>query len=243
MAASSISEWNQPQKILVILAHPDDPEFFCGATIARWVDQGHTVVYWLLTRGDKGTADRNMQPKVLTMIREEEQKKAAQELGVQQVHFLDNPDGFLVSSLELRREIVRIIRKEKPDILLTSDPTNYFPNNDATINHPDHRAAGQIVIEGYFPAAGNPKFFPELLDEGLEPHSVKEVWFSLTHQPNTIIDISEYWSCKMRALHCHVSQIGDPDKFDERMRSRRTADSTDEHPRYEEKFRRIIYVR
>ncbi len=239
----STFEWEQPQKILVILAHPDDPEFFCGATIARWTSQGHKVVYYLLTKGDKGTNDHNLQPETLMEIREGEQKKAAQVLGVPEVHFLTNPDGFLASSLELRREVTRIIRMEKPDILVTSDPTNFFPNNDATINHPDHRAAGQIVIESYFPAAGNPKFFPELLDEGLEPHSVKEVWFSLTHQPNTVIDVTQFWPCKMKALHCHASQIGDPQKFDERMLTRRTPDSSDDAPRYEEKFRRIVYVR
>ncbi len=241
--AESALEWNQPQKILVILAHPDDPEFFCGATIARWTAQGHNVVYWLLTRGDKGTNDRAMQPETLVDIREEEQKKAAQVLGVCEVHFLSNPDGFLAQTPELRREVTRIIRLEKPDILVTSDPTNFFPNNDSTINHPDHRAAGQIVIEAYFPAAGNPKFFPELLAGGFEPHSVKEVWFSLTGQPNTVIDVTEQWPLKIEALHCHASQIGDPQKFDERMRSRRTPDSSDEAPRYEEKFRRIIYVR
>ncbi len=241
--AETTSDWNQPQKILVILAHPDDPEFFCGASIARWTRQGHQVVYWLLTRGDKGTNDRHLLPETLMKIREEEQKRAAQELGVSEVHFLSNPDGFLAPDPDLRREVTRIVRMEKPDVLVTSDPTNYFPNNDATINHPDHRAAGQIVIESYFPAAGNPKFFPELLDEGLEPHSVKEVWFSLTHQPNTVIDVTEYWPLKMNALHCHASQIGDPQKFDERMRSRRTADSSDDAPRYEEKFRRIVYVR
>ncbi len=235
--------WDQPQKILVILAHPDDPEFFCGATIARWTSQGHQVVYWLLTKGDKGTNNREMQPDILMEIREYEQIRAAQELGVSEVHFLSYPDGFLVSSPELRLEVTRIIRLERPDILVTSDPSNYFPNDNATINHPDHRAAGQIVIESYFPAAGNPKFFPELLDEGLEPHSVKEVWFSLTHQPNINFDVTEFWPRKMNALHCHASQIGDPLKFDERMRSRHTSDSSDDAPRYEEKFRRIVYVR
>jgi LmbE family N-acetylglucosaminyl deacetylase len=237
------NEWENPQKILVILAHPDDPEFFCGATIANWTSHGHKVSYWLLTGGDKGTNDRKMQPVELVKIRKCEQEAAARVLGVEEIHFLDNPDGFLVSSLELRREVTRIIRQERPDILLTSDPTTYFPNNDATINHPDHRAAGQIVIEAYFPAAGNPKYFPELLDQGYEPHSVKEVWFTLTHQPNTIRDVTQFWPRKIDALHQHISQIGDPVKLDERMRTRRAVDSTEDNPRYEEKFRRIIYTR
>ncbi|HVP20291.1 MAG TPA: PIG-L deacetylase family protein [Anaerolineaceae bacterium] len=235
--------WDQPQKILVVLAHPDDPEFFCGAMIAAWTSQGHRVVYWLLTGGDKGTNDRKVQPDELLKIRACEQKSAARVLGVEEVHFLENPDGFLETTRELRREVTRIIRHERPDIIVTSDPTNFFPNNDASINHPDHRAAGQIVIEAYFPAAGNPKYFPELLDQGYEPHSVKEVWFALTHQPNTILDVTQFWPKKIEALHQHASQIGDPGKFDERMRTRRTADSTEENPRYEERFRRIIYAR
>ena len=237
-----VIEWKRSQKILVILAHPDDPEFFLGATIARWTQQGHKVVYYLLTRGDKGTQDRNIQPEELVKVREGEQLAAAHILGVDEVHFLENPDGFLALTPALRRDITRIIRKERPDILVTSDPTNYFPS-DTSINHPDHRAAGEIVIESYFPAAGNPKFFPEVLAEGHEPHSVKEVWFSLTHQPNIVFDITETWPIKLEALHQHRSQIGDPIKFDERMLSRHTPGSTDDHPRFEEKFRRIIYVR
>lgn len=238
-----VREWESSQKILVILAHPDDPEFFLGATIARWTRQGHKVVYYLLTRGDKGTQDRNILSEELVKIREGEQRAAAHILGVDEVHFLENPDGFLTLTTDLRREVTRIIRKEKPDILVTSDPTNYFPNDNMSINHPDHRTAGEIVIESYFPAAGNPKFFSELLAESYEPHSVKEVWFSLTHQPNIVFDITETWPIKLEALHQHRSQIGDPIKFDERMVSRHTPGSTDDHPRFEEKFRRIIYVR
>ena len=240
--AESFREWESNQKILVILAHPDDPEFFMGATIAHWTQQGHKVVYYLLTKGDKGTQDRNLTPEDLMTIRVEEQKAAAKILGVDEVHFLDNPDGFLMLTTDLRREVTRIIRQEKPDILVTSDPSNFFPN-DASINHPDHRMAGQIVVESYFPAAGNPKFFPELLDEGYEPHSVKEVWFSLTYVPNVIFDITKTWPVKMKALHEHRSQIGDPQQFDVRMRSRHTPDSTEEAPRFEEKFRRITYPR
>jgi LmbE family N-acetylglucosaminyl deacetylase len=243
MADNIDVKWQTSQKILVILAHPDDPEFFMGATIARWTQQGHKVVYYLLTKGDKGTQDRNLAPEELMRIREEEQRAAARIVGVSEVHFLFNMDGFLTSSLELRRDVTRIIRKEKPDILVSSDPMNFFPNNDASINHPDHRAAGLIVIESFFPAAGNPSFFPELIAEGYEPHSVKEVWFSLTHQPNVIFDVTETWPVKMQALHQHLSQIGDIPKFDERMLTRRAPDSSEDNPRYEERFRRIIYVR
>jgi LmbE family N-acetylglucosaminyl deacetylase len=232
-------EWSDQKKILVILAHPDDPEFFCGATIARWTSAGHLVNYCLLTRGDKGAQDRNQSPIELASIRENEQRSAASVLGVSAVRFLNYPDGALVPDLGVRREVTRVIREQKPDVVVTCDPLNIFPAN-GRINHPDHRAAGQVVIDALFPAAGNPMFFPELLNEGLEPHSVQEVWISLTREPNVTLDVTPFWETKIRALHEHISQIGEPVKFDERMHSRRTADSTPEAPRYEETFRRLI---
>jgi LmbE family N-acetylglucosaminyl deacetylase len=238
----TIENWERTQKILVILAHPDDPEFFCGATIRRWTQMGHEVSYCLLTRGDKGSNDRSMRSFDLALLREGEQKAAALELGVEKVRFLDYEDGCLVPSLETRKRITRIVREVRPDIVLSCDPTNFFPN-EASINHPDHRAAGQIVVEAVFPATGNPLYYPELLLEGLEPHSVKEVWLSVTAQPNVVLDVTETWDYKIRALKQHSSQIGDPAKLEERMRSRRTADSSEAAPRYEEKFRRFVFGR
>lgn len=234
--------WQNPQRILVILAHPDDPEFFMGATIARWTQMGHEVIYCLLTRGDKGSNDRQMTPERLASIREQEQAAAGKVLGVHQIHFMDYLDGTLTPSLETRRAVARMVRQVKPDILVTCDPTNYFPN-DASINHPDHRAAGLIVIEGYFPAANNFLYFPDLLEEGLEPHGVKEIWLCVTAAPNTVIDVTPYWDAKIQALKEHRSQIGDPAKLEERIRARHTPDSTLDAPRYEEKFRRIVFLR
>lgn len=232
--------WEGPQKILVILAHPDDPEFFCGATIARWVAKGNTVHYCLLTRGQKGASDPNTDPYKLGKAREIEQQEAAKCLGVEKVVFLDYVDGCLVPDLEAREAVTRVIRQEKPDILVTCDPTQLFGDN--SINHPDHRAAGQIVVDATFPAAGNPLYSPELLKvEGLEPHSVKELWMAVTGQPNTTVDVTEYWETKIRALHCHATQIKDMDALDKRMRGRHTPDSTPEAPRYEEKFRRLKF--
>jgi LmbE family N-acetylglucosaminyl deacetylase len=203
---------------------------------------GHQVSYCLLTRGDKGSNDRSMRSFDLAQLREVEQKAAAKELGVDEVRFLDYEDGCLVPTLETRKRITRVVREARPDIILSSDPTNFFPN-EASINHPDHRAAGQIVVEAVFPAVGNPMYFPELLLEGLEPHSVKEIWLSATSQPNLVIDVTATWNDKIRALKHHSSQIGDPAKLEERMRSRHTPDSTDEVPRYEEKFRRFVFGR
>ena len=233
--------WKDPRKILVILAHPDDPEFFCGGTLARWVKAGHSIQYYLLTCGDKGRNDHNkdISEAELCELRHKEELAAAAIIGAEAVHFLDREDGTLIPDLELRREVVRIIRKLKPDILVTCDPQNLFATYG--INHPDHRAAGQVVLDAVFPAAGNELFFPELLKEGYSPHMPREVWTSLTNQPNVTLDITDTWPIKLSALKEHKSQIGEETKFEKRMRSRRTEDSTDDNPRFEEKFRVIKY--
>jgi len=233
-------DWPTPQKVLVILAHPDDPEFFCGATLARWTNAGHKVVYWLLTCGDKGASDLDTNPGELCSDRHSEQRAAASILGVNEVNFLDYPDGYLVPDLSLRKEITRIIRKECPDILMTCDPKTLYIG-DNRINHPDHRAAGQVVLDAAFPAAGNPLYFPDLISqEGLLPHTPREVWISGTLDPNIAMDVTDLWEIKICALYEHRSQIGDREAFTERMRKRHTADSTPENPRYEEVFRRIF---
>ena len=235
-----VDNWETHQRILVVLAHPDDPEFFCGATVARWVLNGHRVVYWLLTCGDKGASDPMISTSDLCGDRHKEQRAAAAVLGVEEVNFLDNPDGYLVADLKLREDITRIIRKERPDILVTCDPRT-LTVGDNRINHPDHRAAGQATLDAVFPAAGNPLYFPDLLRlEGLHPHTPREVWICGTQEPNVWMDVTQLWEKKIQALHQHKSQIGDPHAFTERMRSRRTPDSTAEEPRYEENFRRIV---
>ena len=234
--------WTTPQNILVILAHPDDPEFFCGATLARWARAGHSITYLLLTCGDKGfhsTTHPEMTPENLCGIRHQEEVNAAQVIGANPPLFLDMPDGCLIPGLDLRRDIVREIRRHKPDILVTCDPQNLFATYG--INHPDHRACGQVVLDAVFPAAGSPVYFPELLVQGFQPHMPKEVWCSLTSQPNTTIDVTETWDIKIKAILEHNSQVQDVDKLIERMKSRRTSDSTEENPRYEENFKVVKY--
>ncbi len=233
--------WQAPQRILVVLAHPDDPEFFCGATIARWTDAGHEVIYWLLTCGDKGASDPDTNPGELCGDRRIEQTNAAAVLGVHEVHIMDHPDGYLVPDLALRKEVTRIIRQVRPDVLVTCDPKTLYVG-DNRINHPDHRAAGQVGLDAVFPAAGNPMFFPELMrEEGLAPHQPREVWISLTLEPNERHDVTDLWERKIRAIQQHASQVGDPEKLAERMRSRYIPDSTPQAPRYEEVFRRIVF--
>ena len=161
-------------------------------------------------------------------------------IGARKVTFLSYEDGYLVPDLKLRRDITRMIRQERPDVLVTCDP-QYFITPSDRLNHPDHRAAGHAVLDAVFPAARDHLNFVELWrDESLEPHIVREVWVSLTDRPNVIQDVTSFWEIKLRALLEHKSQIGEPDKFIERMRNARTPYSTPEQLRYEEKFRRLI---
>jgi len=230
--------WESSQKILVILAHPDDAEFFCGATLARWAKAGHEITYCLLTCGDKGSNDPNISTDDLCLRRHKEQENAAKIIGAKSVHFLDRPDGYLVPDIDTRRVVTRAIRQHIPDILVTCDPTNLYYSASYPLNHPDHRAAGQAVLDAVFPAAGSPLLFQELLAEGLEPHMPREVWVSLPTQPNTTLNVTDTWEIKLQAILAHKSQISDPEGLIKRWRAReRTEDSSSENPRYEEHFR------
>jgi LmbE family N-acetylglucosaminyl deacetylase len=232
--------WNFQKKILVILAHPDDPEYFCGATIAKWTQEGHNVDYYLFTKGEKGINDNYRITKNIISIREKEQKFAAEVLGVKSVQYLSYKDGMLVPNLEARKNIVRIIRALRPDIVVTCDPTNYYLN-DNYLNHPDHRAAGQIVVDAVFPAPQNELYFPELLSEQLYPHHIEEVWLSLPKEANITLDVTETWPLKVQALEEHISQIGDIVKFRAHMASKAAFKDKNNIPHFEEKFYRIKF--
>ncbi|HEY4688874.1 MAG TPA: PIG-L deacetylase family protein [Anaerolineae bacterium] len=206
-------------KVLVILAHPDDPEFFCGATIGKWAKEGKTIRYCMLTCGDKGSDDPTMTHDRLCAIRHEEQTNAARALGVTDIVWLNYLDGELVPTLETRLRVAREIRKFKPDIVLTCDPTRVI-SAFGTINHADHRAAGQIALDAIFPGAGNRMYFTELLAEGLEPHQVKEVYIAGAEHPDTVIDVTDTFDLKLKALREHKSQIKDFDALEKRLRAR-----------------------
>jgi LmbE family N-acetylglucosaminyl deacetylase len=184
------------KKIAVIFAHPDDPDFSCAGSVAKWTDEGHEVVYVLLTNGDKGSHDPEMAPERLVEIREMEQRAAAAIVGVNEVVFLGRPDGMLVADLDLRRDVVRVIRRLKPTTVVCGDPTVFW-HAPWYINHPDHRAAGEVVLAALYPAAGNRNYFPELLAEGLEPHKIKELYISGSPQADTFVDIGPYLDLKI----------------------------------------------
>jgi LmbE family N-acetylglucosaminyl deacetylase len=239
---NSIENWKGLKKILVVLAHPDDPEFFLGATIAKWAAEGHTINYCLLTKGEKGTNNPEISSEEVSKLRQIEQDLAGKVLGVTHIRFLDYEDGYLVPTIETRKQIVGVIRKEKPDVVVSCDPTNYFPRPDY-VNHPDHRAAGQIVLDAIFPAAGSRLYFPELLREGADPHMPDELWLSLTANPNVNLDVTAWWHMKIQALLEHKSQIGDKEQFIKRMEGKFTPQSTIEAPQYIEQYKRVIFRR
>ncbi|MEA4812111.1 MAG: PIG-L deacetylase family protein [Anaerolineaceae bacterium] len=228
--------WPEGTKILVILAHPDDPEFFMGATIACWTKAGYQVQYGLLTDGERGVSSAYPDYHVLPSIRHIEQKNAAAKLGVHQIDYFGYPDGYLTPSIEIRKRIASFIRKVQPQIVVGSDPTMLL-SRGRYLNHPDHRAAGQIVVDSIFPAVGNPSFFPELMDEGLMPWQVKELWLCLTNEPDVHMHVDEYWDKRYKALCEHKSQIGDPETLLKKLTERRNSLTEP----YCEGFRRIIF--
>ncbi len=229
---------DQPQRIMAIMAHPDDMEFGVAGTLARWVRQGRQVTYVICTDGSKGTDDPELIPERLVPLRQREQCAAAAHVGAREVVFLPFVDGELDLHVhELRRELVRLMRHHKPHIVLCPDPTMRFRAN-RWINHPDHRAAGEAALDAVYPMARNRPSFPELLEEGLEPHVVGEVYLSPTNEPNVWIDIGETIDVKVAALMEHVSQLGGRDMSDLiRDRCKQTADG--QPMQYAEAFRYI----
>jgi LmbE family N-acetylglucosaminyl deacetylase len=202
-------------RILVIVAHPDDIEFGAAGSIARWTDDGAQITYCIITDGAAGSNDPKTNIEDLKRIRREEQIAAAKVVGVQDVRFLGYADGTLEPTIKLRRELTRLIREIRPDRVLCFDPTQVFvqiPGFGDYINHPDHRAAAEAAVYAVFPSAETRPIFPELLDEGLEPYHVPEVWFMLTtREPNEFVDITATQERKLEALRCHVSQVGGHD--------------------------------
>lgn len=187
--------------ILIVVAHPDDAEFGAAGTIARWIREDKQVVYIVCTSGEKGTTDRSMTPLMLTEIREREQVAASKILGVKEVVFLRLPDQGLEDTAEFRKIIVRAIRKYQPETVVTSDPYRRY------IWHRDHRIVGQVTLDAVFPFARDHLAYPDLLEEGLEPHKVREMLFFGSEDTNYRSDITKTFGLKVAALRCHESQM------------------------------------
>jgi LmbE family N-acetylglucosaminyl deacetylase len=192
------------QTVLVVTPHPDDAEGGAGGTIAKWTSEGKKVVLVVCTNGDKGTSDRSIKPKALAAIREREQLNAAKMLSIDEVVFLRFPDQNLEDCVEFRKALVRQIRKHRPDLVLTIDPNRPY------IRHRDHYMTGRVTLDAVFPYARDHLAFPDLIDEGLEPFKVGEVWLFRSEDPDTYIDITDTFETKMDSLYCHVSQMSRP---------------------------------
>lgn len=199
-----------PSRVLMIQAHPDDAEFSCAGTIARWTAAGAEVHYCSITSGDKGSDDPEMDGVRLANTREAEQREAARILGVASVTFLGYQDAMLVADLNLRRDLVRVIRRIRPDALVCQDPTMRLAGQ-GYVNHPDHIAAGEASLAAVFPSARDRMTFPELLTEGLEPHTVPHIYIYGAREPDCWIDTTASIDTKIRALKAHASQIKDWD--------------------------------
>jgi LmbE family N-acetylglucosaminyl deacetylase len=231
-----------PERVLVVAAHPDDIEFGAAGTVARWIGEGAEVRFLLVTRGDKGSDDGATDPERLATLREGEQRAAADEIGVASVAFLSEPDGQVEPSLRLREQVTRAIRTFRPEIVMTHDPTVLFVNNE-WVNHPDHRAVGQVTVDAVFPTARDPLNFREHLDAGLEAWKVAELFLWSTNEANQLVDIGATIDRKIDALRHHRSQFR---SFDEVARwVRRRSEELGERAGYPaaEGFRRVTLSR
>jgi LmbE family N-acetylglucosaminyl deacetylase len=199
-----------PESAMAISAHPDDNEFSCVGTLVRWAKAGTRVIYVLCTSGDVGIDEPGMTREKATIIREEESLEAARIAGVTDVVFLREPDGLLQPTLELRKKIVREIRKFHPEVIVAGDPTIVWSGNDY-INHPDHRAAAQAALDATFPAAGQPNLFEELESEGLKAHKVRKVYALVWDNADMFVNIDDTIDIKIAALRAHKSQMKDWD--------------------------------
>jgi len=198
-----------PKIILAIGAHPDDLDVGAGGTLAEYTRQGTEVHYLVLTDGSKGSDDPTMTPTRLIETRQTEQRHALDIIGGKSITFLDYPDGELEVTMQLKKDIVKSIRHIKPDVVITMDPTMIYSSKNGIINHPDHRAAGQAVLDAVFPLARDRLTFPELLTAGYEPHKVATTLLINFDTSNFSVDITDTFQVKMDAMKAHISQFGE----------------------------------
>jgi LmbE family N-acetylglucosaminyl deacetylase len=199
-----------PESAMAIMAHPDDIEFTCAGTLASWAKAGARVSYVLCTSGDVGIAEPGMTRARAAEIREAESRNAAQIAGAHEIIFLREPDGLLQATLDLRKKLVREIRRFRPAVVICGDPTVVWSGADY-INHPDHRAAAQAALDATFPAAGQPNLFEELAEEGVSAHKVRRIYATAWSDADTFVNIADTLEVKIAALRAHVSQMKDWD--------------------------------
>jgi LmbE family N-acetylglucosaminyl deacetylase len=224
-------------RVLVVAAHPDDPEFLAGGTIARLAKEGREIAYVIVTNGNKGSGDRSVTSQQLVPIREEEQRCAARVLGVRGVEFLGYEDGELEDTRDLRRDVTREIRGWRPDLIITLNP--YRTYNSFQGWHRDHRTTARVVLDCVYPLARDYLSFPELAPD-YEPHKVREVYMIQWERPRLVIDITETMDLKLEAIRCHASQIADVKALEARLRDRAATLGREKGYAYAEGFDHVI---
>ncbi|WP_419840195.1 PIG-L deacetylase family protein [Candidatus Poriferisodalis sp.] len=215
MILTGEGEIEAPARALIVVAHPDDIDFGMAGTVAALTSAGCHVAYCLATSGEAGDDDMSHTSAELAAMRQAEQTAAAKRVGVSELHWLGHPDGMVVADLGLRRDIARVIRMSRPDVVLCQTT---IPDWDRIyISHPDHLATATATLAAVYPDSRNPRTFPGLLDEGHKPHTVDELWLIGT-EPNRYIDITDSFDAKVAALREHRSQTADMENLDGRLR-------------------------
>lgn len=227
-------------KILVISPHPDDSDFGAAGTVAKFVQEGNTAEYLIISDGSKGSHKVGFGGEKLANIREQEQTAAARVVGVEKVTFLRQVDGEMENTAELRKNLIREMRRAKPDIVLTFDPSSLLFES-VYRSHRDHRIIAEAVFDAVYPGVGNISFFPELIEEGFSPHQISEVWFFATPRPNKWVDITETIDTKMKALFAHESQHEDFEALERRIKGRAVEEGKQGNARYAECFRIVDF--
>jgi LmbE family N-acetylglucosaminyl deacetylase len=227
------------RRILCISAHPDDNEFTIGGSVARWAREGRHVTFCLVTTGGAGVNEHTPSSDGLIPIRERETHAAARILGVEEVVFLGYVDGTLEPTLAMRRDLTRVIRRTRPDVVVCSDPTVRFYGTEY-MNHPDHRAAASAALDAVFPSSETGAIFPELLAEGLKPHKVKQVFIAGALDPDVFVDIGATLGAKVRALKAHRSQVGKGEWVEQLLTAWALRDGKRGGVRHAEAFKRMV---
>jgi LmbE family N-acetylglucosaminyl deacetylase len=222
-------DWSNVRRVLVIMAHPDDPDFTCAGTSIQMARQGIEVTYMILTNNQ------------LIAMRKIEQAAAAELCGVKQVLFMGEEDGFLRPTHAIRKRVTREIRRLRPELIICPHPDRYLVG-DGYINHPDHRNAGLVALEAIFPAADNPMFYPDMADEGYLPHKISQLYVFGHDEPNTELDITADIDLKVQAILCHKTQIANPEEAPKRWKERWGEAQEDGSVRYFERFRAMKFT-
>ena len=227
---------------MVVIAHADDAEYGCSGTVAKLCAEGWDMTYVLCTDGSKGSSDREVSEKELSKARRVEQINAGKVIGLRDVAFLGYPDSYLEPTLSLRKDIAREIRRYKPDVVICQYPLRTLDGGWG-VGHPDHLAAGEAALAAVFPTARDHMTFPELLEEGFEPHKVAEVWITGHPEPDVFIDVTDHMETAVKALAEHKSQTGGRpyEEMLTRMKEWRRRGSVGRGMLYSESFKRISF--